>query len=598
MNATDNNAAAKAAIINLRFHQHQILTEQVQYTVKIVVSTNDRLRTALEKASEKLVSLKRTRRINAGEVDVEDITVDNTMKRIKRVECNGCIDNLLEFIDEPEATLAALNTDHTRIFDGGLDVYLSKKLSNRKSTTNKQKSKTSRSSKRRKIQATDASSQSTICVIYDLIPGGILKEVAKFLAPPSRILFATAITPPPSTPYDRMMCRFRPSISRSSIAGDEWHTLDFGEIEEELAAKLSDEDIRKVLLHIDAANKVKRLFLTNCTNITGSCLSPLLGCTSIEQIDLSLVGVHKSPRLDPLPPLSSDLVLPILQSIISQERNSLKHLQFPHDWRAHKILLDEIVECYTEMISNRNTTSCDTCFQSIDMNGCMQRNFGAYGCMRNFGAQDHTCCVCTKNVCEICTVDENNMVVCFEFCSTCDRYFCFKCSELYACSSCDNFLCGVCKDQNQCSSPFCTEDICNYCHSINKCRNCEESWCNGCFNGTRCDNCSEVCCEDCSRKEGVNGVHDCNDCRTQSPGRMTLCDRCRVAKCQSGEIDCKSCTQIVAPILLEENMKMRAQIEALEDKNEASQDDIKVLKDEVENLMRELYRVRVSSQNE
>ena len=330
MNATVN-AAAKAAIINLRFHQSQIFTEDVQYTVKIVVNTNDTLRTALEKASEKLVSLKRTKRINAGEVDVEDITVNNTMKRIKRVKRNGCIDNLLEFIDEPEATLAVLNTDHTRIFDDGLDVYLSKKL--RKSTVIKPKTKTSSSSKRRKIQTTDASSQSTTCAIYDLIPGGILKEVAKFLAPPSRILFATAITPP-SSPYDMMMGRFRPNISRSSIVGDEWHTLDFGDIEEELAAKLSDEDIRKVLLHIDAANKVKRLFLTNCTNITGSCLSPLIGCTSIEQIDLSLVGPHKLPQLNPAPPLSYDQVLPILQSIISQESNSLKHLQFPHSWRT------------------------------------------------------------------------------------------------------------------------------------------------------------------------------------------------------------------------------------------------------------------------
>ena len=93
-------------------------------------------------------------------------------------------------------------------------------------------------------------------------------------------------------------------------------------------------------------------------------------------------------------------------------------------------------------------------------------------------------------------------------------------------------------------------------------------------------------------------MHDCNDCRTQRPGRMTLCDRYRVTRCQSGEIDCKSCTRIVAPILLQENMKMRAQIEALEDKNKASQDDIKVLKDEVEDLMGELSRARDSSQNE
>eukprot|EP00985_Skeletonema_marinoi_P012274 scaffold5893_cov106-Skeletonema_marinoi.AAC.5 len=44
----------------------------------------------------------------------------------------------------------------------------------------------SKSSKRRKT--------ATTYPLYDLLPGGILKEVAKFLAPTSRILLAIAIT--------------------------------------------------------------------------------------------------------------------------------------------------------------------------------------------------------------------------------------------------------------------------------------------------------------------------------------------------------------------------------------------------------------------
>ena len=106
----------------------------------------------------------------------------------------------------------------------------------------------SKSSKRRKT--------ATTYPLYDLLPGGILKEVAKFLAPTSRILLAIAITPP-SSPYDIMLARCRPRVSRSSIAGNDWHTLDFGDIEKELAAKLTDDDISKILLHIDAAHKVK-----------------------------------------------------------------------------------------------------------------------------------------------------------------------------------------------------------------------------------------------------------------------------------------------------------------------------------------------------
>ena len=101
---------------------------------------------------------------------------------------------------------------------------------------------TSNSSKRRKVVG-DAT-----CPLYDLIPGGILEEVANYLAPISRALFAIAIAPP-SSPYDIILARCRPKISCSSIAGSDWHTLDFGDIEKELAAKLSDDDISKTVAH-------------------------------------------------------------------------------------------------------------------------------------------------------------------------------------------------------------------------------------------------------------------------------------------------------------------------------------------------------------
>mmetsp|Transcript_5263 Transcript_5263/g.11114 ORF Transcript_5263/g.11114 Transcript_5263/m.11114 type:complete len:204 (+) Transcript_5263:72-683(+) len=191
----------------------------------------------------------------------------------------------------------------------------------------------SKSNKRRRIAA-DACT-TIICPLYDLLPEKMLEEVASFLAAPSRVLFAIAITPPSSiSPYHMIMARSRPNVSRSSIAGNEWHTLDFGDVEKELAAKLSDDDISKVLLHIDAANKLKILRLTNCSNMTGAGLVSLSGSTSIEQIDLSLVGAHQSPILDPKPPLDCDLVLPILDSIINQGRCQLKHLQFPRMWRG------------------------------------------------------------------------------------------------------------------------------------------------------------------------------------------------------------------------------------------------------------------------
>src|SRR5210317_2097099 len=163
------------------------------------------------------------------------------------------------------------------------------------------------SSKRRRIQ---------YCPLYDLLQGGgLLEEVAKYLAPLSKIMFSLAVTPPKS-PFDTIMARSRLSKSRAStfmITGtDDWDTLDFGEIEKELAAKLSDNDMNAILVHIDALRKVKRLMLTNCTNITGAGLRPIRFSNVVEQIDLSLVGLHQTPQLDPEPRIAYDIVLPIL----------------------------------------------------------------------------------------------------------------------------------------------------------------------------------------------------------------------------------------------------------------------------------------------
>eukprot|EP00985_Skeletonema_marinoi_P013791 scaffold6883_cov82-Skeletonema_marinoi.AAC.1 len=162
--------------------------------------------------------------------------------------------------------------------------------------------------KRRRIAAADCSPQEVRC-LTDL-PSGILAHAASFLAEPSKALFAIAL--------DKNSAA-SPNERTASIVGSHWDTLDFGGIEKELAIKLNDDDIEKVLQCIDAVNKVKRLKLTNCVNITGVGLVPLRGSAIINQIDLSLVGEHQRPKINPEPQISCDLVLPILDSIIERE---------------------------------------------------------------------------------------------------------------------------------------------------------------------------------------------------------------------------------------------------------------------------------------
>ena len=77
------------------------------------------------------------------------------------------------------------------------------------------------------------------------------------------------------------------------IRGEQWDTLDFGDVEKSLASKITEELMQELLQYIGAKSKVKKLKLTGCINITGFGLSPLRASAVLEQIDLSLVAKPK-----------------------------------------------------------------------------------------------------------------------------------------------------------------------------------------------------------------------------------------------------------------------------------------------------------------
>ena len=105
------------------------------------------------------------------------------------------------------------------------------------------------------------------------------------------------------------------------------------QLKKTLAEKLTDKDLRDVLLCTNSVRTVTTLRLANCINLTGAGLEPLRGSRVIEHIDLSLVPDHTSPLLDPEPPLSQDLVLPILSTIVGNGR--LRLIEFPKAWRQN-----------------------------------------------------------------------------------------------------------------------------------------------------------------------------------------------------------------------------------------------------------------------
>eukprot|EP00985_Skeletonema_marinoi_P013820 scaffold6904_cov140-Skeletonema_marinoi.AAC.2 len=259
---------------------------------------------------------------------------------------------------------------------------------------------------------------------------------------------------------------------------------------------------------------------------------------------MSLVGAHKKLQLDPAPPLSCDLVLPILDSIISQENNSLKHLLFPYDWREEEVRLRllEFLERYDGMLENSPTACCGT---RLDGLICYDDDW--------FGIQDWTCSECAKNYCYDCTDEDDSKQL--YFCFICGRNYCTSCAAMVACSGCDNSVCVDCIPHTACSNSHCTNVVCNEC--LHKCGECNKGWCFACDDCMSCEDCYKRCCGECSETVGVNGVHECCNC-----GSM-LCNECRVGECKRNPLDCKECVNMISPLLLEENKKLQEELKSM-----------------------------------
>jgi len=112
-------------------------------------------------------------------------------------------------------------------------------------------------------------------------------------------------------------------LAHSRVSSRQWKRLDIGDIQHMCDSNLTDDDVRRILIAIDGVNKIKSLKLTDCFGITGAGLSPLRGSTVLERIDLG----------DTRPLLEVDVVVPLLNSILDREDNSLSYVDLPFQWR-------------------------------------------------------------------------------------------------------------------------------------------------------------------------------------------------------------------------------------------------------------------------
>jgi len=334
------------------------------------------------------------------------------------------------------------------------------------------------------------------------LPAGILVGISSYLAKPSAVLFALSMT----ADSDRQI---ETETSKAIISAIAWNVFDFGDIERDLAAKLSDDHIDKILRCIDAVSNLRILKLGGCVKITGSGLDTLRSSIAIQQIDMSLVGKHEVPLIEPEPLLSEDVVLPMLHSIISGG-TSLKQLEFPKKWRdTRSTQMDQFLELYNDYLRNQRNT-CSKCDRI-----CVETGIGEYIGFdgRWYGSQNYTCSGCLNYFCfdSDCLSEDN-------WCRKCEKEYCKSCSDMTECSSCPRTVCNECNDEEMktCEGEGCERILCEGCSGEKTtCYLCGKMRCRSCTVLIRCSShhCKKGVCEEClSRREREVGLDEASNC--------------------------------------------------------------------------------------
>ena len=366
------------------------------------------------------------------------------------------------------------------------------------------------SGKRRRI--TPISSGNSLA-LRDL-PNEALAYAAGYLARPSKALFSIALFGhEPAEARDNDLSQAILGLSGEQRNREQYYVLDFGEIEWQLAAKITDDILRAILLRIGALAKLKKLKLTGCTNISGEGLDPLRGSVLLEQIDLSLVAEHKSPEIYQTP-LSQENILTILDTIIERDDNVLRSIVFPKRWREQQrgnTALTAFMGRCNQMFDRRNI-ACAECDELFEDNPHWSGEwFPLEG--GNRGIQRLTCYNCTKHFCYNCNDEglHHTGDILLDCCGTCEKSYCGECASMEKCRGCPKTFCKKCKSIEKCSD--CDKSYCKRCSSIKKCGG--SSWGLNC-NVKVCVNCSAGECEKC-------WIPFCGDCH--SSYSCSGCDR-------------------------------------------------------------------------
>jgi hypothetical protein len=237
--------------------------------------------------------------------------------------------------------------------------------------------------------------------------------------------------------YDQI---FRQCLSKQlkEYYNSQWEMVDFIDIPVSLASRLTDDDVAAILLCIDAKRKLKQLKLTHCTNVVGHGLEPRqFECPYLHQTS----GGRGDDFLFDDAKLSEGPVCDIIDSILREEGDSFKRLQYPYKWSDKSSEPDNLVPIY-----DKNVLRSERMMQLFVDEHCAVVN--KFACCLYFGFEDE------KDFCGLIW-DADLVDACIDchtdtyaVCSNCNDIVCFECCETEECDVCNINYCPRCARDN------------------------------------------------------------------------------------------------------------------------------------------------------
>lgn len=383
------------------------------------------------------------------------------------------------------------------------------------------------------------------------LPIGLMVDVSAYLAKSSRALLAVAFSAPSSSWRSNDLIHLPLPITTAIISASQWDTLDFEDIERELANKLTDDDINAVLKSVHAQDVLKRLKLCGCINITGHGLNLLQASVVLEQIDISLAEKNDYQYIEPEPKISEEVVMPILDSIISADGCSLKHIQFPSMFRRES-------RVYT-VLEFQTRYNIQFLSREISCAKCNEAAPDTYR-MNDYLIINKTCYDCLAPLCGDCRRDDENGGFSLKWCNACDKTYCTDCVTVSKCAYCSDKRCEGCamKACDECGNANC--ENCLYtcdCCKMTRCIDCSPD------EYHHCGNCSNQNCEDCYNGKEYS-VKYCEECDSEN------CNDCRLKNVKQHGVEgcCSVCTVDLIPLLLQQQAKLAKEVEGLTKDNQ------------------------------